>query len=236
MKKRILAFLTATVCLVMFAACNSGGGNSGNSGGGGSKEADTASIMANINKNKELKQVDMTVSVKTDAQGQKSNTTLHLQSDTRDESKTAFMTTGKIDNGGTTLDVSMFYKDGYYYTEAMGMKTKQKMSASEAAEKNTYAKTAEITITEEMLKAAESKKDGDNTVYTLNYSDEGNTMSVTGEITINGEGYLVKYNVKTDVKSGDTVTSSTEMNIEYKDPGKDITIDYPKDLDSYKAS
>lgn len=145
-----------------------------------------------------------------------------------------FIATGNIDLLGSQMPINMFYADGYYYMDSMGMKMKQAMPMNKALESvSSNMEVADIDTS--MMSDLQMRREGDTTIlsYTtdaasmndymkavmgdsLNYTDgiqiTYNIKSSSGEAYINKEGYYTgqKMYVDMDMTMIDTASGQTE--------------------------
>ena len=150
---------------------------------------------------------------------------------------------------GATVDTRVYYADGVMYTDMLGMKLRQEVSAEEAL--STLQSGGATTYEEKDFANAEvSTKDG-NTVLTIRLADDAvlEQMSSSLEnmegtptvsdaavtITIGADGYLAETAASLGVEvSGAKITST--ITAKYADPNTSVSIEPPADLDSYVAS
>lgn len=259
MKKRILAFGTALMCLFIFSACDSTQKSSD-----GSNHAQT--LMTALEKQNEMKQIDSTIKITAKAeiagQAQEFAVDMALQANIEDKRNLQYITQGSVKFSGLEMGFLSAYKDGYMYTKAMGIKAKQKVSASTA--RNDASLDIQPEITADMIQSIDVKKDGDNTVYVFeidpqkadelvksirksmdSYAGDSsgagdnvgmNFNSISGEIVVDSNGYVTKnmLNMGVDTTEDNQKTAMTiNMEIVYKNPGKEVKIDFPDDLNAY---
>lgn len=164
--------------------------------------------------------------------------------------------------GGTTvmgqsIDMAVYYKDGYTYTNAMGTKVKQATPLEEIA-KQAESMTMESAPVDYLENLAMTEADG---VTTLTYDisqdkmkeyfdeamkatgestiPEGTEMtfeSMSGTATVNKDGYITAETVDmvfSMVMEGQEVKCTAKVDMTYVDPGQDFAIEFPEDLDTY---
>ena len=164
--------------------------------------------------------------------------------------------------GGTTvmgqsIDMAVYYTDGYNYTNAMGTKVKQAMDL-EAIAKQAESMTMDSAPVEYLENLTMTEADGVTTLtYTISqdkmkeYFDqamstagenaipEGTEMnfeSMNGTATVNKDGYITAETVDmvfTMVMEGQEVKTTVKVDLTYVDPGQDFEIEFPEDLDTY---
>lgn len=109
-----------------------------------------------------------------------------------------FIATGNMDMLGSQVPINMFYTDGYYYMDSMGMKMKQAMPMNEALESaSSNMEVADIDTS--MMRNLQMRKEGDITI--LSYSTDAASMneymkSVMGSSLNSTDGIQVTYNIK----------------------------------------
>lgn len=166
-----------------------------------------------------------------------------------------------IKTSGVTVEMGLYYKDGYFYLDALGSKTKVK-EGNETDSYNVYdlVKSVFRTIPEEQFGEktleegkiefeltpevfeANFKEYIDRSVASVEAIGKINTKTFDNckvEIEVK-DGYVVSYSVSYDLKL--KVKIQTQIfNIEVQvtddlkivDPGKEVTVSVPSDLDEY---
>ncbi len=166
-----------------------------------------------------------------------------------------------IKTSGVTVDMGLYYKDGYFYLDALGSKTKVK-EGKETDSYNVYdlVKSFFRMIPEEQFgekTLEEGKIEFELTpeVFEANFKEyiDRSVASVEAIGKINSktfdnckvgievkDGYVVSYSVSYDLKLKVKVQTQT-FDIEVQvtddlkivDPGKEVNVNVPSDLDEY---
>ena len=155
-----------------------------------------------------------------------------LQTVDKDQLKMSMTST--LNMLGQTMDMNMYYSDGYYYMNTNGTKQKIKMDIA-GLQKQIQSSTGQTSLSAKYYKNLKlSEKDG-NTV--LKYSINSiKISSLTGTKTLNDKDLPVKESIQMVMESGDNETGSItlKMNLTYHDPGKSVTVTLPDDLNTYQ--
>ncbi|WP_124067880.1 DUF6612 family protein [Clostridium sp. E02] len=156
---------------------------------------------------------------------------------------------------GQDLAISMYYENGYYYTDTMGQKIKYAMDIEELMKKVRQSVDGG-NMDSSYMSDLSNKKDGDNYVFT--YTLDGDKLSTyvnnlisqlgtevegisydikdaSGEATINKEGYFSKQKMKMTMDmtvQGETISMIIDSDINYVNPGQSLEITAPN-LDGY---
>lgn len=165
-----------------------------------------------------------------------------------------------IDMMGESTSVKSYYKDGYYYYGDSSNGVKYPMDIEELESQILSASTQALNE-EDFKEISMEKKDKE---YLLTYTINGDSMNeildsllssvpdlasltdlgmelemsdVSGTSTVNKDGYFTKA-VLTIPMSMDIAGQSLSLEITnsntYVDPGKEVTVELPDDLDSYQ--
>lgn len=157
------------------------------------------------------------------------------------------------------MDLSMYYENGYYYTEVMDQKIKYAMDM-DAMVKQIKDSTGGAGMDSSYMKEITAKKDGDNQILTFTVDGEkmnsyvqdmmsqmssgmGTNLEgvtydikeVSGEATVNKDGYFsnVKMKMTMDMTmEGETVAMTIDMDCTYNNPGQTVEVTAP-DLEGY---
>lgn len=170
-----------------------------------------------------------------------------------------YLMDGTTSTMGQSMDTHMYYEAGYCYMDLMGQKVKYAMDLDQITEQVTQS-LGSSTMDSSYMSDIKAEKDGDNQILTFtadaskmdSYAKElmgtmGDTMdelgdveytikSVTGESVVNKDGYFSSAKVKMDMDmtmEGETVSLTMDMDVTYNNPGQDVEITAPTDLDSY---
>lgn len=244
--KKVLALVLSAAMALSLTAC-----------GGSSKPKDPKEVYsAAVKKNAELKSMDM--SSKMNMKITMGEQTLDMDMDMNilmeqvNTDKMKYYAETKTASDGESMDMTIFYTDGYYYMDVMGQKIKAPMDLEkmmEQVEENSVG--GEIDV--EWMKEIGLKEDGDNQIITftadpakmdsfmkeymstLGAADgmedmEMTIKDVTGEYVINKEGYYtaVKMTMDVDVSAqGETMNMVMDMDATINNPGKEVTVTLP---------
>ncbi|MDO5417654.1 MAG: hypothetical protein Q4F29_10675 [Lachnospiraceae bacterium] len=159
---------------------------------------------------------------------------------------------------GQTMDMSMYYADGYYYMETMGQKIKYPMDLQQMIQQIQQS-TGGMAADSSYLSEIEAEKDGDSRI--LKYTLDGEKMdaymqdvlksvnmpgleeagisyqfqSASGESVVNKEGYYTSTKMKLVMDmtaQGETIRLDMDSDIVYHNPGQAVEITVP-DLEGY---
>lgn len=158
---------------------------------------------------------------------------------------------------GQSVDMDMYYTDGYFYLSSNGQKTKTKMDIKEL-QKQILSTTGETSLPVKYYKDLKlGKEDGCTTIH-YSISEKGlekytqdivsamtkltgskealKVTSLTGTKTLNDDDLPVKNSIKMVLKSADSEEGKITFKIDltYHKPGKSVKVSLPDDLDSYK--
>ena len=256
--KKILALLMAMVMLVSAAGCQSKG-----SGKEMSAEEVYKSAMEKTNA---LQDTDMTMNM--DMNMAVGGEELTISSDIA--LKAAGLTTEEMQMNmsmgmelmGQAVDMNMYYKDGYFYTEMAGQKAKQ-ASDVEAAVDQVEDSTAMGGIGAEAMKELEMEAK-DNGEYEISFVADGSKLTdyvdsvmgqlsdvlgpdadanmtvgdVTGTALVNKDGYIAQESmtmVMTMTVEGQEITLTLNMDAVYNNPGQAVTVEFPDLSDFVEA-
>ncbi|MCC8123673.1 MAG: hypothetical protein LIO58_09055 [Oscillospiraceae bacterium] len=162
---------------------------------------------------------------------------------------------GTADYYGQSMDMNIYYKDGYMYTESQGVKVKTSVPIEEAM---SSASLEALDITESAIKSQEvTDVNGDTQVtFVLDGPALGSVVdemveSMTeslgsgSEVTLGDITYTALIGADGNIKNcvmdmafdmsvaGETATATMSTSIEYTAFGDSVTIDVPADLDAY---
>lgn len=159
---------------------------------------------------------------------------------------------------GQELNMAQYYKDGYYYIDdGMGTKVKTNMSAEMAAAQAQNANLSTGTSRDMMDKFEMTEEDGNYVFhYTIaedkiqQYLDEAlgamadqlpvgadmNISNMSGVATVDKDGNIISDKVQMTMEmsmEGQKIVMDMNMDIEYKNVGQTVSVEYPADLDTY---
>jgi len=153
---------------------------------------------------------------------------------------------------GTTLEIQMYYADGYCLMEMMGQKMKYPMSADEAMEEGGTVGLFDVSKLSELK--AEEGQGGDTkltfTVDTSKLTDEdalvgqvkemletsglsGSSLSYTaanGSMTVNKDGYISAMDMHLDCTmdiDGESIDMTMDITVTYDNPGAAVEVEIP---------
>lgn len=212
------------------------------------KNADLKDLDLDSISTTKIKQNDTTLDVKA---------TMNIKAKDMNTDKMELLMEGNTSIKGEEIKSTIFYKDGYFYSDTQGQKTKYHMDLSGIMD---VLKKNNANITSTNMTKISMKNDGKNNVitYTINPSSLNSMImdsmsklgrtaselkevkfdvkSANGECTINKEGYYtdVKMTMIYDMTLNG-ITLSIEANTDgvVHDPGKAVNFTLP-DTDNYK--
>lgn len=246
--KKVIALTLAAAMALSFTACQE-------------KKTPEEIYSEAVAKNAALTatQADMTMDMDMDLGGMSFGMTMDMAMKMKkSDDKFEMAMTGGTSLMGQKIDMEVYYKDGYNYTNAMGAKVKQAMDLETitAQAENMTMKSTPVEYLENLEMTEEDG--GYKFTYTINadkmqaYFEE--LMSMTGEAAALPEGTDLKFESmngtatvgKDGYISGETVDMAFSMSMEgqevkctvkvdatYTNPGQDFTIEFPADLDEY---
>ena len=173
-----------------------------------------------------------------------SNVTIKMNFDTKlqtvDKDQLKMSMTSTLNMLGQTMDMNMYYSDGYYYMNTNGTKQKIKMDIA-GLQKQIQSTTSQTSLPAKYYKDLKlSEKDG-NTVLKYSINNDGlnqyvkdvtsqmttvtggsnsiKVSSLTGTKTLNDKDLPVKESIQMVMESGDNETGSItlKMNLTYQD-------------------
>ena len=182
-----------------------------------------------------------------------SNVTIKMNFDTKlqtvDKDQLKMSMTSTLNMLGQTMDMNMYYSDGYYYMNTNGTKQKIKMDIA-GLQKQIQSTTGQTSLPAKYYKDLKlSEKDGNNdglNQYVKDVTSQMTTVtggsnsikvsSLTGTKTLNDKDLPVKESIQMVMESGDNETGSItlKMNLTYHNPEKSVTVSLPEDLNTYQ--
>lgn len=212
--------------------------------------------QAAMEKNKELAsyEADVDSVIRLSVDGATVDMTMDMNMKTKaEEEDLQLLCLGTMGMMGVEFPYTMFYTDGYIYTDMMGEKMKAPMPMDEAlAQANSNMEGADLDLS--MINGMRVRKNGDQTIlaYCMNtgamdellgaasaeYSEDVKTQprvrASIGKMVIDGQGYVesqtMYLSMEMDVtEDGETQTVAYEINmdISYKNPGKEVKFSLP---------
>ena len=190
-----------------------------------------------------------------------SNITIKMNFDTKiqtvDKDQLKMSMTSTLNMLGQTMDMNMYYSDGYYYMNTNGTKQKIKMDIA-GLQKQLQSTTGQTSLPAKYYKDLKlSEKDG-NTILEYSINSDGlnkyvkditsqmttvtggsnsiKISSLTGTKTLNDKDLPVKETIQMVMESGDNEVGSIslKMNLTYHNPGESVTVSLPEDLNTYQ--
>ena len=178
-----------------------------------------------------------------------SNVTIKMNFDTKlqtvDKDQLKMSMTSTLNMLGQTMDMNMYYSDGYYYMNTNGTKQKIKMDIA-GLQKQIQSTTGQTSLSAKYYKDLKlSEKDG-NTVLKYSINNDGLNQyvkDVTSQMTtVTGGSNSIKISSLTgtktlndkDLPDNETGSITLKMNLTYHDPGKSVTVTLPDDLNTYQ--
>ena len=280
--KKLSALIMALALAFSVTAC-SGGNNKSDSSSEDTGRTAQEILESNLEKSKDMKDVDMTMAVKyvyetssedsssSDSSSEDcSSQTISMNYDAKisdsGEDNMKMAMEGALSASGVSIDMNIYYSDGYYYLNMMDQKMKQQMDVSNL-QKQISSTTSQSQLPVDNYKNIVVSQDDDgNTVldYELNEdglneyiqmaadqisSASGSTASSDDLDGIRISSFSVtrtldKYdNTLKDSAEFVMVSSSYEgetvtvtMDVTYNNPGKSVTVTLPDDLNDYQES
>ena len=162
---------------------------------------------------------------------------------------------GTTDIGGQSIDISMYYENGYYYMSSMGQKIKYAMDL-DAMMKQIKQTTEGTSMDSSYMKEITAKKENGNQVLSFTVDAEkmdayvqdimgqmgtdmkGVTYTIkeaNGEATVGEDGYFTnsKINMSLEMNSqGETISMVVNTDSTYNNPGQTVEVTAP-DLEGY---
>ena len=250
MKKRVLPVLLAGLMLLGFSGC---------------QKANPTEILQNaMSKTQSLESVEYNLEASLDTEsggmriGFDVDINLKAVNDKENPAMAYTMSTALM---GQDINIDIIYKDGTLYSDSMGYKIKSTMDYDEFMEESSEIFELTEFNSEDIkdLVDLEMKMDGDNVIFFFTADEEKakslqdsimkamdmqsddaqqeiNLKSLSGEYTVNKDGYLIgqKIDLSCEVTQDD-VTSSADvtMNLSLVNPGQAVEITV-EDPDSYQ--
>lgn len=224
----------------------------------GNKVQDPREAMdAAVEKNAGLDSMDMDMNMKMHMSqgGQNLDISMDMNMKMADINKDTMRYLGdtKTSMAGQSVEMTIFYTDGYYYMDVMGQKIKYPMDLTQLME-TVKKSTQSSTLTSEQMTDVTLKEEGDNTILTFTadpekmntyLKDAMGSMSgagigtenmemtireASGSYTVNKEGYYTDMILKMSFDmtvQGQTVAADIEMTGSVNDPGQPVDVELP---------
>lgn len=161
---------------------------------------------------------------------------------------------------GQNMTMNGYYTDGYYYMDYMGEKGKMAMDIAEM-EKNLMQNNAFTEIPEDAYTTLEMTEEGDQRILT--YVADGSKVTemldsvlgstlglmgdtgdmdvdlkeISGTLTVDKDFNVAAQTMKMDMSmtiEGTAVDATVNMDMTLNDPGQEVTVELPDDLDTYE--
>ncbi len=156
---------------------------------------------------------------------------------------------------GQSMDITMYYENGYYYMDTMGQKVKYAMDL-DAMMDQIRQSTEGASVDSSCLKDITAEKEGDNQVLTFTVDAEkmdayvkdlmtemginmnGLTYTIkeaSGEAAVSKEGYFANSKIKLSLEinmQGETAAMVMNTDSTYHNPGQTVEVTAP-DLEGY---
>lgn len=185
---------------------------------------------------------------------------VQVQDQGKETMKMAMPMTMKMPSQGVTMDMNMYYTEGYYYMDMLGTKMKMPMNVAEMMEGMEDGTSATDISTDGMMELEMEEKDDSyvisfvgDTEKMLEYSKsvmesmqsmsgvEGTDVtldSIKGTITLDKDGYIkeqvIDMNMSMTVE-GEVVATTVATTITYNSIGENVEVELP-DLSEYQEA
>lgn len=253
--KKVLALVLSAAMVLSMTAC-----------GSKEKAPDAKEIYKEaVKKNSELKSMDMTtkmaMKIKMGEESMDMNMDMDIKVDQMNTEQMKYYAETTTTMLEETMDMVIFYTDGYYYMDAMGQKVKYPMDLADMMEQVEQAGLGEE-LDVEWMKELTATKDGDNQILkfvadpakmdeyvrevmaatsaSAGLDDMDMTIKgVSGEYVVNKDGYYtaMKMNMDIDVSSqGQTMNMVMDMDATINNPGQEVTVTLPSTDDFVEVS
>nr|WP_300305798.1 hypothetical protein [uncultured Anaerostipes sp.] len=280
--KKLSALIMALALAFSVTAC-SGGNNKSDSSSKDTGRTAQEILESNLEKSKDMKDVDMTMAVKyvyetssedsssSDSSSKDSSSqTISMNYDAKisdsGEDNMKMAMEGALSASGVSIDMNIYYSDGYYYLNMMDQKMKQQMDVSNL-QKQISSTTSQSQLPVDNYKNIVVSQDDDgNTVLDYELNEDGlneyiqmaadQISSASGSTAssddLNGIRISSFSGTRTLDKDDNTLKDSAEfvmvsssyegetvtvtMDVTYNNPGKSVTVTLPDDLNDYQES
>lgn len=254
MKKKVIATLLCAAMVFSTAACGSKSKSL-------SPKEEYAAAVEKVNKAAGIDaDMDMTISVEMSGMNMDIKMDGSILTNKKSDTDVELAMDANAEILGQKAPIKYYYKDGYFYMEAAGQKTKSKMDLEKAQEKMGSA-TQMTNVEVKMIKDVKVKDDGDNRVFTYSIDpkkmneyleksmksiedlaasgasgSDAELKSCKGIMTVDKDGQPVEQKMKMELKmaaSGQEMTMKADVTVKYNKFGKEVKIEYPS-FDGYK--
>ena len=280
--KKLSALIMALALAFSVTAC-SGGNNKSDSSSEDTGRTAQEILESNLEKSKDMKDVDMTMAVKyvyetssedsssSDSSSEDSSSqTISMNYDAKisdsGEDNMKMAMEGALSASGVSIDMNIYYSDGYYYLNMMDQKMKQQMDVSNLQKQISSTTSQSQLPVYNNKNIVVSQDDYGNTVldYELNEdglneyiqmaadqisSASGSTASsddldgirissFSGTRTLDKDDNTLKDSAEFVMVSSsyEGETVTVTMEVTYNNPGKSVTVTLPDDLNDYQES
>lgn len=276
--KKLSALIMALALAFSVTACSGGNDNSGSSSEDTGRTAQEI-LESNLEKSKDLKDVDMTADVKyvsetssdsssssDDSSSQEISMNYDAKVSDSGEDNMKMSMEGALSASGVSIDMNIYYSDGYYYLNMMDQKMKQQMDVSALQEQISSTTSQSQLPVDNYKNIVVSQDDDGNTVLDYELNEDGlneyikmvadQMGSATGSTSSSDDLDGIKISsfsgTRTLDKDDNTLKDSAEfvmestssddgkitvtMNVTYNNPGKSVTVTLPDDLNDYQES
>ena len=239
MKKFLSVMLMLAITISLLVSC-------------GSKEPTAKDIVDAIKKTSDLEsdEMDIDMEMSMSAEGMSFDIPMELTVKTAVvDGEEVIESEISMEMLGMAIETKTYTVDGYVYTETMGQKTKAPVDESDDS-----TPSFEITdFEEEDIESFEVSEDDDGTKFDIVLKkgalddqlggmlgedmigeSEVSYKDIKMAVVINDEGYVVKYEIEFEAESDEAGEISAKIDIEVKNPGKEVKIELPDDLDTYE--
>ena len=176
---------------------------------------------------------------------------------TVDKNKLKMSMSSTVNMLGQSIDMKMYYNDGYYYMNTAGTKQKMKMDI-ESLQKQLQSTTGQTSLPVKYYKDLKLSEKDENNVISYSINGDGlskyvkditssmsaitggsNSIKITsmsGTKTLNDKDLPIKESIKMVIESDDNEVGkiTLKMDLIYHNPGKSVSVTLPKDLNTYK--
>lgn len=185
---------------------------------------------------------------------------VRVQEQGKETMKMAMPMTMKMLSQGMTMEMNMYYTEGYYYVDMLGAKVKSPMDVAEMMEGMEDGTSAANTSTDGMMELEMEEKEGSYVIsfigdtekmleYSKSVMESMQSMSglegadvtlddIKGTITIDKDGYIKEQVVDmnmTMTAEGEAVATTITTTITYNSIGEDVEVEFP-DLSEYQEA
>lgn len=244
--KKCLTLLLAAVTVLSLAACGSAKDPKAIYDDASKKTSELTSMDVDSVVNMQMVQGGKTTDIKMN---------LNMKMAGINTENLKYQAQGTTDIGEQSIDISMYYENGYYYMSSMGQKIKYAMDL-DAMMKQIKQTTEGASMDSSYLKEITAKKENGNQILTFTVDAEkmdayvqdimgqmgtdleGVTYTIkdaSGEVTVSEEGYFInsKINMSLEMNSqGETISMVMDTDSTYNNPGQDVEVTAP-DLEGY---